>query len=674
LTADELEGDEDNVEEYTLAPSQFSPKTHRLAGRSKPRDEAHDDGEEEDEVVEVYEPAPSRSRAKREGSNGRSKKAGAGQRRRVTNQPKIATTPATKQFPSFFKNPEPDSVLDVYLELRCEGKYSGTVPCEGGFEVYFKNLKMELGHDPIGGKYFPQYRVAKGIAALAESDPDSNVREELAKMQEEWEATCRPFWQHFYDKASRHMGNTPGKIPFASDGALNSACRRQVGDAVPLAGAKILGKRRTGSKAFNRASVLPIPDPNQDAHYVEQTAFLYHDPLKPKVNPLETGVADDDLQPLPPPSPLPELPTDRKCEWLDYDDANGHVVVVNFRDHSTVPAVDRYHFARLAERDDIVLIAEGVLPNSWTHDFVLKHVRRNFADREYHKIRRFDRHRALPSGASDDEGEGDEWKEADEHVSMQVDDFLKYLRRVRAVRDGHGEGTTLQNNENSGSTLPPEATAMDPMFTYRDPKTNEPTTVNVNDTTFYMIDIENYEALPDLDDKFKRAFKLEDFYPGGELDLMRAVRNRACFVATLMFLCILSLTPTPVFCLIFQQAGYSRPFMGPNSYVTPGGAFTQMHQDGHGTVNSGHVCLSGYNEVIMLRRLPTRHKEHAMKILKANGAEAYNLWKEPHCASQKVRPRWAKTEQIARLKKMKYVVLAGVLADNVRMAPDFAVS
>jgi hypothetical protein len=100
--------------------------------------------------------------------------------------------------------------------------------------------------------------------------------------------------------------------------------------------------------------------------------------------------------------------------------------------------------------------------------------------------------------------------------------------------------------------------------------------------------------------------------------------------------------------------------MGPNSYVTPGGGFTQTHQDGHGTVNSGHVCLSGYNEVIMLRRLPTRHKERAMEILKSGGAERYNLWNEPHCASQKARPRWAKVAQIEQLKRMKYVCRAAL--------------
>jgi hypothetical protein len=55
--------------------------------------------------------------------------------------------------------------------------------------------------------------------------------------------------------------------------------------------------------------------------------------------------------------------------------------------------------------------------------------------------------------------------------------------------------------------------------------------------------------------------------------------------------------------------------MGPNLYISPGGGYTQFHQDGHGTVDSGHSCLTGYNEVIMLRRLPECHKRQACQLI-----------------------------------------------------------
>ena len=72
--------------------------------------------------------------------------------------------------------------------------------------------------------------------------------------------------------------------------------------------------------------------------------------------------------------------------------------------------------------------------------------------------------------------------------------------------------------------------------------------------------------------------------------------------------------------------------MGPNLYITPPASFTLFHQDGFGTVDSGHLCISGYNEVVMLRRLPERHKEHALSLLKGKGQElCYNeLYELPH--------------------------------------------
>lgn len=67
--------------------------------------------------------------------------------------------------------------------------------------------------------------------------------------------------------------------------------------------------------------------------------------------------------------------------------------------------------------------------------------------------------------------------------------------------------------------------------------------------------------------------------------------------------------------------------MGPNLYLTPGG-FTSFHQDGHGTVDSGHTCMSGFNEVVMLRRLPEKHKLHAMSYLHRQGQHA--MYQLPH--------------------------------------------
>jgi len=55
--------------------------------------------------------------------------------------------------------------------------------------------------------------------------------------------------------------------------------------------------------------------------------------------------------------------------------------------------------------------------------------------------------------------------------------------------------------------------------------------------------------------------------------------------------------------------------MGPNLYKTPPGAFTHFHQDGHGTVDSGHLNIEGFNEVVMMRRMDELHKRHALHLL-----------------------------------------------------------
>jgi hypothetical protein len=72
--------------------------------------------------------------------------------------------------------------------------------------------------------------------------------------------------------------------------------------------------------------------------------------------------------------------------------------------------------------------------------------------------------------------------------------------------------------------------------------------------------------------------------------------------------------------------------MGPNLYCTPPESFTQCHQDGHGTVDSGHLCLSGFNEVVMIRRLSQRHKMHALALLKGKGVRLRydGLYDLPH--------------------------------------------
>jgi hypothetical protein len=87
-----------------------------------------------------------------------------------------------------------------------------------------------------------------------------------------------------------------------------------------------------------------------------------------------------------------------------------------------------------------------------------------------------------------------------------------------------------------------------------------------------------------------------------------------------------------------------------------------MHQDGHGTVDSGHSNLSGYNEVVMLRRLPECHKRKACQLIpslaidgSSRERQALNiLYRLPHDDRRDDKLSWADTSTIEQWKKLGY--------------------
>jgi len=142
-----------------------------------------------------------------------------------------------------------------------------------------------------------------------------------------------------------------------------------------------------------------------------------------------------------------------------------------------------------------------------------------------------------------------------------------------------------------------------------------------------MIDVDMKRLTPLLNENFLESFELPAVLPGGSHCMMNSV------------------TPD------------ARPFMGPNLYVTPPASFTHFHQDGHGTVDSGHLCISGYNEVVMLRRLTERHKKHALWILsgkKMEGSHFDGLYSMPHGDGLGRKPPWPSNDMIEECEQMGY--------------------
>lgn len=108
-------------------------------------------------------------------------------------------------------------------------------------------------------------------------------------------------------------------------------------------------------------------------------------------------------------------------------------------------------------------------------------------------------------------------------------------------------------------------------------------------------------------------------------------------------------------CLQHWLAPECRPFMGPNLFVSPPGPHTWFHEDGGGDVDSGHMCLDGTNEVVILRRMSTRHKQRALNLLAGDSGE-YDLCLAPHDRTQNV-PGWTASLSPEKLATLKYVAV-----------------
>jgi hypothetical protein len=261
----------------------------------------------------------------------------------------------------------------------------------------------------------------------------------------------------------------------------------------------------------------------------------------------------------------------------------------------------------IQERDDVTVISRGLLntskldPGIWSMDFIRKAEGQEF----YHKFRRFDR-------KVDDKGY-EILTEKDKLYSMHIEDYAKYLDSRKSFIAAKKLDPTLE----------------EPNFNFVDHEGKEQG-LGVWTSALYMIDVDMKRQIPALYDNFMDSFELTSVLPGGSNCLMNSV------------------APT------------ARPFMGPNLYITPPSSFTHFHQDGHGTVDSGHLCIHGYNEVVMLRRLTERHKKHALWILSGkltSESESTTrffdgLYSEPHSDELGEKPKWATTEMIDECKKM----------------------
>ncbi|CAB9515529.1 histone chromosomal protein 6 [Seminavis robusta] len=391
-------------------------------------------------------------------------------------------------------------------------------------------------------------------------------------------------------------------------------------------------------------------DPNK--FYVEEHAWRYHNPpmAPPKENDkhenIFEAVSPENLRPLPPPPPPPtNFPNTGYCTWsYDYDT---RVLHADFRRSDGPPVVtyeDEKYMLNMFERDDVTVVSEGLVCGLDAHKWNLDYLSRVAGDEYYHRFRRFDKEdpEKMPSKpkkklSPKDPGEGEETEdfeggahaEIDRCLSMKVSDFVRYVRQRGTALAVLDAVTSSEEIEEDGLCH----------FSWSD-HNGEEQSVDVSKTVLYMIDYDMAKLLPTLYEDFKACYALGDaVLPGGSHCMMNCVNQNG------------------------------RPDLGPNIYITPPGSFTHFHQDGHGTVDSGHYCLSGFNEVVMTRRLTERAKRHALNLLtgsykRKRGPSFEGLYDLPHADLLGEKPKWPDNEAVTKCNEMNYCVSRFILKEG----------
>jgi len=270
----------------------------------------------------------------------------------------------------------------------------------------------------------------------------------------------------------------------------------------------------------------------------------------------------DDLPDMDPPPAIPKFPTNLTGDWSIKEDQRVIYADFSHLDVTDIPTPDKDFFFRMMERDDFVLISKGLVS---TTILSLDELRMRFTDIPAHKFKVFQRH----------EDGHEYYVEEAFHVALKVDEYMEYWR----MRE---EGST------ESFTFSPAVKDSEGYYV-----------ANVSETAIYMTDVEMPVMMSSAAQRYRDEFRIKEILPGGELCLMRPVSH----VTSRSF---------ATFSPRLQMSAGSCPAVGPNIYVTPCGAFTAFHQDGHGTIDSGHTCLSGFNEVIMFRRMSQDLKKQVM--------------------------------------------------------------
>lgn len=236
--------------------------------------------------------------------------------------------------------------------------------------------------------------------------------------------------------------------------------------------------------------------------YIEEEAFLHHNPSLP--SPTRHGVKPEDLQPIPPPPtpPFKALPETGKCKWTW--DHQQRILLADFslsfspsKASLLMDPSDEQFFLQMMERNDITLISQGLISiqslnkDLWTQEYL----GRVLSDDFYHKFRMFNK-------VSQQDGL-ERYIECDDWVTMKVGTYIKFLN--------HRQNYLLETEKN-------------PIFAYVDHK-GVTHWLHIGTTVLYMVDVDTSRLLPELNTNFFESFLYHGILPGGSHCLMNSVSN-----------------------------------------------------------------------------------------------------------------------------------------------------
>jgi hypothetical protein len=249
-------------------------------------------------------------------------------------------------------------------------------------------------------------------------------------------------------------------------------------------------------------------------------------------------------------------------------------------------AEDEEFLCQMMERDDITVVTDG-LASAALDLFGTEFLCTRLKDEMAHKCKLYE----TTSGDSDHQPI-DQPRERGGFFSMKLGDYGEYLKR-RAKYRANPEGT-------------------DKMFTFVDGEGDviEVDTATQSIVSTHLTDdssawISSPVARCEL--QYVLDFPLTDVFPDGHTDFVNKYKFAGCL-------------PGGKHCATRAVSPQGRPELGPNLYMTPNG-ITYFHRDGDACSDSGHLCVKGYNEIVMLRRLPDGHAARALSLLSGDTIE-----------------------------------------------------